>query len=95
MSHFFDSSNESRKCQFFMELYVFIFNIFNFYRICVSIIILVIYSISDKPHTKDLISWFSSLIGKYLPLKLGIPLLRITDDLYVDKPNSKNICMEF
>lgn len=47
------------------------------------------YIISDKPHTKDLISWFSSLIGKYLPLKLGIPLLRITDDLYVDKPNSK------
>ena len=47
------------------------------------------YIISEKLQIKDLVSWFTSLIGKYLPLKIGIPILRITDDLYVDNPDSK------
>ena len=40
-------------------------------------------------------SWLISIIGKYLPLKIGIPVLRITDDLNT-KPNSKrSIYLEF
>ena len=47
------------------------------------------YIISEKPNIKTLSSWLTSIIGKYLPLKIGIPILRITDDLNTNNPNSR------
>ena len=29
---------------------------------------------------ETIISWFLSLIGKYFPLKLGVPLMRVSED---------------
>lgn len=45
--------------------------------------------ISDKLEIKNILSWFNSIIGKYLPLKIGIPLLRMTDENNSNNLDSK------
>ena len=57
-------------------------------------------NINNKKINKDyLLIWFSSLIGKYLPLKVGIPLIRISEskkyfDDFDTKRNIKTLIIE-
>ena len=38
---------------------------------------------------ETIISWFLSLIGKYFPLKLGVPLMRVSEDFKTKEVDSK------
>ncbi len=57
-------------------------------------------NINNKEINKDyLLIWFSSLIGKYLPFKVGIPLIRISEskkyfDDFDTKKNIKTLIIE-
>lgn len=45
--------------------------------------------ISHKLKKEMIMSWFLSLIGKYFPFKIGVPLLRLTKDIDTDKADTK------
>ena len=45
--------------------------------------------ISHKFKKEMIMSWFLSLIGKYFPFKIGVPLLRLTKDIDTDKADTK------
>ena len=45
--------------------------------------------IEEKIEKLRIESWFLSLVGKYLPLKLGVPLIRASEDFQDDNPDTK------
>ena len=45
--------------------------------------------ISNKLKKEMITSWFLSLIGKYFPFKIAVPLLRLTKDLDTHKADTK------
>jgi hypothetical protein len=45
--------------------------------------------ISNKLKKEMITSWFLSLIGKYFPFKIAVPLLRLTKDLDTNKADTK------
>ena len=45
--------------------------------------------ISNKISYDKIFSWFLSLIGKYLPFKLGIPIMRVTKDVQNTEVDTK------
>ena len=45
--------------------------------------------ISNKISYDKIFSWFLSLIGKYLPFKLGIPIMRVTKDIQNTEVDTK------
>ena len=45
--------------------------------------------ISNEISYEKIFSWFLSLIGKYLPFKLGIPIMRVTKDIQNTEVDTK------
>lgn len=70
-------------------------NIFYLYTVVIILIGYLCQSITwsliieEKIEKLRIESWFLSLVGKYLPLKLGVPLIRASEDFQDDNPDTK------
>lgn len=70
-------------------------NIFYFYTVIIILIGYLCQSITwsliieDKIKKLRIESWFLSLVGKYLPLKLGVPLIRASEDFQDNNTDTK------
>ena len=70
-------------------------NIFYLYTVIIILIGYLFQSITwsliieEKIEKLRIESWFLSLVGKYLPLKLGVPLIRASEDFQDDNPDTK------